>query len=179
MNRYQFEDLISEYIENELSLSKRKEFEAYLDENPDARGLVESIQTNIAQMKTIPKVTVSPDFNDRLLARIKADHTSLDIPVTSHRTIFGFTPIYASLMTGLVIAFVFVSIQLVLPADNFIPSQTQFYAEDSVPSFSNPPLQNVKNRTPNLADVDADSSLDENKIKSKKDFSKQMHFVND
>ena len=28
MNRYQFEDLISEYIENELSLSKRKEFEA-------------------------------------------------------------------------------------------------------------------------------------------------------
>ena len=34
MNRYQFEDLISEYIENELSLSKRKEFETYLEENP-------------------------------------------------------------------------------------------------------------------------------------------------
>ncbi|MED5426316.1 MAG: zf-HC2 domain-containing protein, partial [Candidatus Neomarinimicrobiota bacterium] len=63
MNRYQFEDLISEYIENELSLSKRKEFEAYLEENPDAKGLVESIQTNMAQMKTIPEVRVSPDFN--------------------------------------------------------------------------------------------------------------------
>ena len=27
MNRYQFEDLISEYIDNELPLGKRKEFE--------------------------------------------------------------------------------------------------------------------------------------------------------
>ena len=179
MNRYQFEDLISEYIENELSLSKRKEFEAYLDENPDARGLVESVRTNIAQMKTIPKVIVSPNFNDRLLARIQTDQTRHDIAITSQRTIFGFTPIYASLMTGLVIAFVFVSMQLVSPADSGIPLQTQFYAEDSVPSLSNPPLQNVKNRTPNLVDVDADSSLENNKIKSKKDFSRQMHFVND
>ena len=37
----------------------------------------------------------------------------------------------------------------------------------------------MKNRTPDLADVEADSSLENNKIKSKKDFSKQMHFVND
>jgi hypothetical protein len=78
-----------------------------------------------------------------------------------------------------VIAFVFVSMQLVSPADGSVPSQTQFYAEDSVPSLSNPPLQNVKNRTPDLADADADSSIENNKIKSKKDFSKQMHFVND
>ena len=82
-------------------------------------------------------------------------------------------------MTGLVIAFVFVSMQLVSPADGGIPSQTQFYTEDSVPSLSNPPLQNVKNRTPDLADADADSSIENNKVKSKKDFSKKMHFVND
>ena len=179
MNRYQFEDLISEYIENELSLSKRKEFETYLEENPDARGLVESIRTNMAQMKIIPKVIVSPDFNDRLLTRIQSDHTRLDIPIASQHTIFGFTPIYASLMTGLVIAFVFVSMQLVSPGDDGIPSQTQFYAEDSGLGLSNQSLKNVKNRIPDLADTDADSSLENNKIKSKKDFSKQMHFVND
>ena len=34
MNRYQFEDLISEYIENELSFSKRKEFESFLKDEP-------------------------------------------------------------------------------------------------------------------------------------------------
>ncbi len=75
--------------------------------------------------------------------------------------------------------FGFVSMQLVSPGDDGIPSQTQFYAEDSVPSLSNPPIQNLKNRTPDLVDADADSSLENNKIKSKKDFSKQMHFVND
>ena len=34
MNRYQFEDLISEYIDNEITLSKRKEFEDYMKDNP-------------------------------------------------------------------------------------------------------------------------------------------------
>jgi len=179
MNRYQFEDLISEYIENELSLSKRKEFEAYLEENSDASELVESIRANMAQMKTIPKVIVSPDFNDRLLDRIQSDHTRHDIPIASQRTIFGFTPIHASLMTGLAIAFVFVSMQLVSPGEGSIPTKTQFYAEDSVPSLSTPPLQNVKNLTPDLADADSDSSLENNKMKPKKDFSKKMHFVND
>ena len=35
MNRYEFENLISDYLEGELSFSKRKEFESYLesDEN--------------------------------------------------------------------------------------------------------------------------------------------------
>tara|TARA_B100001250_G_C19793732_1_gene787778 strand:+ start:1639 stop:2184 length:546 start_codon:yes stop_codon:yes gene_type:complete len=181
MNRYQFEDLISEYIENELSLSKRKEFEAYLDENPDGKELVESIRSNIAKMKTIPKEVASSDFNDRLLARIHSDHTRHAIPIISQRTIFGFTPIYASLMIGLMTAFVFLSMQLVSPKGSGIPSPTQFYVEDSVPSLLNQPLQNVKNRIPDMADADADadSSSENNKIKSKKDFSKKMHFVND
>ena len=43
MNRYQFEDLISEYIENKLTLSKRKEFEGYMVEHPDSRALVDII----------------------------------------------------------------------------------------------------------------------------------------
>ena len=33
MNRYQFEDLISSYIDNEITLSKRKEFEKYMKES--------------------------------------------------------------------------------------------------------------------------------------------------
>ena len=35
MNRYDFEDLISDYLEGELSFSKRKEFESYFEENED------------------------------------------------------------------------------------------------------------------------------------------------
>ena len=40
MNRHQFEDLISSYIENEITLSKRKEFERYMKDNPDSVELV-------------------------------------------------------------------------------------------------------------------------------------------
>ena len=47
MNRYQFEDLISEYIENELPLSKRKEFELYLNKNPEAVSVIESVKLNL------------------------------------------------------------------------------------------------------------------------------------
>ena len=88
MNRYQFEDLISEYVENELSLSKRKEFEAYLEEKPDAMELVESVRANMAQMKIIPRMKVSADFNDRLLAKIQTDHARLHRPTPSQRTFF-------------------------------------------------------------------------------------------
>ena len=39
MNRYEFENLISDYLEGELSFSKRKEIESYLEENQDAKLL--------------------------------------------------------------------------------------------------------------------------------------------
>ena len=67
MNRYQFEDLISEYIDNELPLGKRKEFEDYLNNNIDAEALVNSIRSNINNVKGLPKVKASKTFNDRLL----------------------------------------------------------------------------------------------------------------
>ncbi|SVA97204.1 uncharacterized protein METZ01_LOCUS150058, partial [marine metagenome] len=70
MNRYQFEDLISEYIENELSLSKRKEFEAYLEMHPDAKNLVESITKTREEMNSFPIRKVFPGFNKRLTAKI-------------------------------------------------------------------------------------------------------------
>ena len=73
MDRYQFEDLISEYIENELSLSKRKEFESYLENNPDALELVNAIRLNIEKAGTLPKIKTSSKFNDRLLNRIKLE----------------------------------------------------------------------------------------------------------
>ena len=62
MNRYQFEDLISEYIENELSLSKRKEFETYLEENPEARSLVDSVRYTMDTMRSLPKVKANPNL---------------------------------------------------------------------------------------------------------------------
>ena len=76
MNRYQFEDLISEYIENELSLSKRKEFEAYLKNNPDSEELVNSIRENIKSLNQMPRTSTSSTFNERLLDSIDKHNPS-------------------------------------------------------------------------------------------------------
>ena len=51
MDRYQFEDLISAYIENELSLSKRKEVESYLAENPSKEKLIKQVSLNMKTLK--------------------------------------------------------------------------------------------------------------------------------
>ena len=37
MERYKFEDLISDYIENKLPLAKRKKVEAIMEDNPEAK----------------------------------------------------------------------------------------------------------------------------------------------
>ena len=51
MNRYEFENLISDYLEGELSFSKRKEFESYLEENEDARSLFLRVKNTLNDMK--------------------------------------------------------------------------------------------------------------------------------
>ena len=43
MDRYKFEDSISAYIDNELSLTDRQEFEEYIEKNPDAKSILEDI----------------------------------------------------------------------------------------------------------------------------------------
>ena len=57
MDRYQFEDLISAYIENELSLSKRKEVESYLAENPLEEKLIKQVSLNMKTLKNSPKIS--------------------------------------------------------------------------------------------------------------------------
>ena len=54
MERYEFEDLISDYLENSLSLKKRKDFELYLSENPGSSELVDQMKNTIMQMKSVP-----------------------------------------------------------------------------------------------------------------------------
>ncbi len=59
MDRYQFEDLISDFIENKLSMTQRKDFETYLDENPEAMQQLDSVKQVIASMKSIPEVSTN------------------------------------------------------------------------------------------------------------------------
>ena len=54
MNRYEFEDKISDYIDNQLSSSERKAFENYAEENREAKELLSSTKNVIDLIKEQP-----------------------------------------------------------------------------------------------------------------------------
>ena len=174
MNRYQFEDLISEYIENELSLSKRKEFELYLDKEPNARDKVDQIQNNIALFGALDKVNVSKKFNDNLMKKIKLG-TKKNIFSYFYRQglLFGFKPINATILMGLVIIFFFLGQELI--------NETISPESKDIKSFSDSQINiesDIINKDENYSDqIQKDSLKDLNEKKSS--FSNKIHLVND
>ena len=114
MDRYKFEDSISAYIDNELNLTDRQEFEDYIDENPDAKSLLDEIQNNMRLIKEIPKVKTSSTFMTELLHRVEfeKDRLSTKVVHSPSNTVFGFTPLYASIMSVLVVSFITVGYTL-------------------------------------------------------------------
>ena len=158
MNRYEFEDLISDYIENSLSLSKRKEFENYLTEDPEAQSLVDHVHSTMDQLRNIQQVKVSDRFNERLMNRIKNEKLSHRLkPVSGQKTFMGFTPVYASLMTGLTIAFFIVSLLLFGPDKDTSTSQNRFYANNPVPTLSSPKIAKSNPKSQELVEAEEDS----------------------
>ena len=73
MNRYEFENLISDYLDDSIPFKMRKEFEDYLKKDPGAESLVNNIRITISNMNKIKKVETSEDFNEKLLNRVKKE----------------------------------------------------------------------------------------------------------
>ena len=178
MNRYQFEDLISDYLENSLSMTKRKEFELYLSKNPGAADLVNQVRNNMLEIKSVKQVKTSADFMDQLMDKIQADKSVISKPVLEQRTLFGFTPVYASLMTGLAVALVFVGSQFFTPV---VPGTTPGFntiAEKKAPVLSNPDPQAQMSRT-DLAAAEKDSVDIDKESESDRDYSGKIRYVKD
>jgi len=122
MERYQFEDLISDYIENKLPVAKRKEFEAFMEENLEAKKQIESIRSLLNSMKDLPEIKTSDNFMENLMKKVEFEKNrpSKNKYVNPNRmkTYFGFTPVYATAMSCLIVALVVVALQL-MPTDKF------------------------------------------------------------
>tara|TARA_B100000959_G_C14943713_1_gene608970 strand:+ start:211 stop:747 length:537 start_codon:yes stop_codon:yes gene_type:complete len=178
MNRYQFEDLISEYIENQLSLSKRKEFEAYLKKNPDSEELVYSIKDNIKKLNKMPQLTTSSTFNERLMESVgKSNYNPNEDKL--NKIIFGFTPAYASLMMGLVVAFIFISVQLINPSSDPQQFQSEYLTDEQSPRNVSNSNNIDNNQNQDLVEAIDDSIKADSSIQIKRDFSNKIQFVND
>ena len=148
MNRYQFEDLISDYIENKLPIAKRKKFEAFMEANPEAKDQLESIRLLMKSMKKLPEVKTSDEFTEKLMNRVEFEKNRPSAKKyatsTVGKTYFGFTPVYATVMTALVVAFVVVGMKLVPKTNNSTVLPRSITAETStIPELTNPkPYQN-------------------------------------
>ncbi len=142
MDRYQFEDLISAYIENELSLSMRKEVELYLAENPYEDKLVKQVSRNIKTLRDSPKITAKENFNKRLFERIKSEKSHLVLDSKRGKKLFGFSIFNASILISLFALLFILSLELT----------------DSIPSLQN---------TENNKFVGSENILDDKKINTK------------
>ena len=173
MNRYEFENLISDYLDGSMPFKKRLEFEDYIKNNPDAESLVEDVKNTIANMNNLHRVKVTDDFNEKLLSRVKKEGLA-NIP---NKTILGFTPFYASILTCLCVAFFVVISQLLNLSQgsnaNFTPNQNIAESEQN----TSPYLKNIDLDKNLIVDSKVDT-LNDKKEKEKPNNSNKIKFVN-
>ena len=106
MERYEFEDQISDYIENNLTLKNRKKFEQYLNENKNAKKLVDEVQYTIKKLNKLPKVSTSSNFNQEIINSINDDRLKPKIKKDEEKkTYFGFKPLELGLMFSFIALF--------------------------------------------------------------------------
>ena len=173
MNRYEFESLISDYVEGELSFNKREEFEAYMEEDVSAKILLNDVKKTLNEMKNIKGVATSDDFNSKLLSKVK-DKTS--VTGNNKNSIFGFTPFYASIFSSLCIA-IFILGYTFIPDSNDILSNTNYSNNLNQKMLDAPVIKKYNSDVDLASDASADS-VKENDKNYKIGKNNKIKFVN-
>ena len=168
MNSYQFEDLISDYLENSLSISKRKKFEIFLKNEIGAKEKVDQIRKNMVILGSLNPVTVSDQFNDNLMKKIKTDSSKGKYPLSSrNRNFLGLKPFNSFVFLGLII------LSLVLSNELY---NEIFPKSDLKSSLSSKDILKDKDLIkPDSGDIDSLKIQNDRKDK----FSKKIRLVND
>ena len=174
MDRYQFEDLISDFIENKLSMTQRKDFETYLDENPEAMQQLDSVKQVIASMKSMPEVSTSTDFMKNLNKRIAAEKETQSVVKTT-RSFTGYTPLMASLSAVVVVAIVLLGLEFIPEATNqatFTPTMAEQQVDDL-------PVLPIQPNDELLAENEDDSTHVDEDMPNTTDFKDRIQLVGD
>lgn len=87
MDYNKFEDRISRWIENDMDIKERREFEKFLSDHPEYQLKVEEVRKAISMMNQAPNLQVSSDFDSKLNQRIDA----LSLNKSTKKSIFGFS----------------------------------------------------------------------------------------
>ena len=166
MDRYQFEGYISDYIENSLSIAKRKEFEKFLAEHPESKEQVKAVRSTILQLKNLSTIKTSDEFMVKLQQRVAKQRDVIPVPLVKRKSmIFGFTPLTASMMSLVVLAIVFVGYELMpVGSSNPIAIPPQITTNSVMPTSVNQTPVTPSNIESAIADAQEDSSLIEEDI---------------
>jgi len=173
MDRYQCEDLISDYIENNLSMSQRKEFETYLETHPEVKDQVESVKKLMGSMNSMSVVTTSDSFVDDLYKRIATEKKTKSVLKTT-RSFAGYTPLMAGLSAVVVIAIVMLGVEF-MPIS---PNQTDFQPYTAEGKELNIPDNSETSQDVLLAEVE-DSTEFIDTSTQKYDFNNRIRLVGD
>lgn len=172
MNRYQFEDLISDYIENKIKSNDKNNFEDYINDNKDARDLVDSIKSNMEAFKNIPKIKVNENFKEKLLFKVKNKKNKIVKKRSSKALMFGFTR--SQLLFSLILVFIFSFTSYELLSELFYQN-----SNNNIMITNNFDIDHT-NKPESPANINnLDSNFTKNSNNSDIDYSKNIKFVND
>ena len=87
MDYNKFEDRISRWIENDMDIKERKEFEKFLSDHPEYQLKVEEVRKAISLMNEAPSLKVSSDFDSNLNQRLG----ELNLNKAPSKGFFGFS----------------------------------------------------------------------------------------
>ena len=87
MDYNKFEDRISRWIENDMDIKERREFEKFLSDHPEYQLKVEEVRNTISIMNETPVLKVSSDFDANLNQRLEA----LSLNKKTRKGVFGFS----------------------------------------------------------------------------------------
>ena len=171
INRYQFEDLISEYIDGNISKKNKLEFEEWMSQNPEDGELVQGIKDNIIVMNKLNKATVSKDFNKKLNMRI-AKNIKKEMKI--RKLMFGFNKLNFTAFVGT--SFSFIILIAIFLSFNFKGNNNEALVrkKDKAIKILDDNISNTK-----YADSYKDSLDFKNNNKKIKKHSRNVKFVSD
>ena len=174
MNRYEFEDLISDYLEGKMTFKKIKEFESFLENNEESRTLVNNVRNSIIDLNRLDKVVVSTRFNEKLLSKLKNEKS---ININDNKNFFGFSLRDAVMFSTLCLSIVFLSYSLIDFENDFSPSisESTKFIDENPQNFKSSKLRKSDN---NFATDTPLDSLQQKDKKYKPNKNNKIKFVN-
>ena len=105
----EYYDKITDYIDNNLSKQEKENFETYLKNNDEFRGIVDDIKTQTKLIKELPQLKTSSNFivdlNKRIEKYESQNRYSLLSIFSINKSKIDFIPLFGAMSLVLIVSF--------------------------------------------------------------------------